>query len=131
VQHAAATEVGVIAGVANEVETPAESNSGVGPPPGCWVTLFWGECEVPAEVLFVLFALLMSLAFCFSIAFAAFAFLAFSLSCFRAHRTSPAPAFLWMTYVETNVRDGQMGDSLWYHVPAERRLLPGDAPATR
>jgi hypothetical protein len=36
-----------------------------------------------------------------------------------------------MTYVETNVRSGQMGDSLCYHVLAERRLLPGDAPATR
>jgi hypothetical protein len=61
VQHAVPTEVGAIAGVVNEVETPGESKSGVGwvrvALPGCWVTLFWGEREVPAEALFVLFAL--------------------------------------------------------------------------
>jgi len=84
VQHAVPTEVGAIAGVVDEVETPAESNSGVVgvkvAVPGCWVTLFWGESEVPAEALFVIFALLASFAFCFSVAFAVFAFLAFSLS---------------------------------------------------
>jgi hypothetical protein len=92
------TEVGAIAGVVNEVETPAESKSGVGwvrvALPGCRVTLFWGEREVPAEALFVLSALLASLAFCFSIAFAIFAFLACCLSCSRFLRTSPAEEFL-------------------------------------
>jgi hypothetical protein len=72
----------------------------------------------------------MSLAFCFSIAFAVFAFLAFSVSCSRFFRTSPAEEFLWMTYVEMNVRDGQKGDSLGCRVPTERRLQLGDAPAT-
>ena len=60
VQHAVPTEVGAIAGVVNEVETPAESNSGIGwarvALPGCWETLFSGEREVLAEALFVLFA---------------------------------------------------------------------------
>jgi hypothetical protein len=134
VQHAVPTEVGEIAGVVDEVEMPAEINSGVGwvraALPGCWVTLFWGEREVPAEALFAFFALLASFAFCFSVAFAVFAFLAFSLSFSRFLRTSPAEEFLWMTYVDTNVRDGQRGDSLGCLVPMERRLLLGDAPAT-
>jgi hypothetical protein len=102
-------EVGAIAGVVDEVETPAESNSGVGwvkvALPGCWVILFWGEREVTAEAIFVLFALLVSLAFCFSIAFAVFAFLAFCLSCSRLLRTTPAEEFLWMRYVEMNIHD--------------------------
>ena len=110
-QHAVPTEVGAIAGVVDEVETPAESNSGVVgvkvAVPGCWVTLFWGEREVPREALFAFFALLASFAFCFSVAFAVFAFLAFSLSFSRFLRTSPAEEFLWMTYVESNGRDGQ------------------------
>jgi hypothetical protein len=128
------TEVGAIAGVVDEVETPAESNSGVGwvrvALPGVWVTLFWGEREVPAEALFVLFALLMSLAFCFSIAFRVFAFLAFCLSCSRFLRTSPAEEFLWMTYIETNVRD-EPRDSPDCLVPTGHRLLLGDGPATQ
>ena len=61
VQHAVPTEVGALAGVVNEVETPAESNSGARwvrvALPGCWVILLWGEREVLAEALFVLFAL--------------------------------------------------------------------------
>jgi hypothetical protein len=84
VQHAVPTKVGAIAGVVNDVEMPAESNSGVGwvrvAPPGCWATLFWGERELPAEALFVIFALLASLAFAFPVALAIFAFFAFSLS---------------------------------------------------
>jgi hypothetical protein len=93
VQHAVPTEVGAIAGVVNEAETPAESKSGVGwvrvAPPGCWVTLFWEERKVTVEALFVFFVLLTSLAFCFS-----FAFLASSLSFFRFLRTSIAEEFL-------------------------------------
>jgi hypothetical protein len=93
VQHAVPTEVGAIAGVANEVETPSEITSGVGwvrvAPAGCWVTLFWEEREVTAETLFVFFALLAFLAFCFSLAF-----LASSLSLFRFLRTSIAEEFL-------------------------------------
>jgi hypothetical protein len=92
-QHAVPTEVGAIAGVVGEVETPAESNSGVGwvrvALPGCCVTLFWEEREVTADALFVLFALLASLAFCFSLAF-----LASSLSFLRFLRTSIAEEFL-------------------------------------
>jgi hypothetical protein len=36
-----------------------------------------------------------------------------------------------MTYVETDIRDGQRGDSLGCHMPTERPLLLGDPPATR
>ena len=64
---------------------------------------------MPAEVLFVIFALLASFAFCFSVAFAIFAFFASSLSFFCFHRTSPAEEFLWMTYIETDVCDRQRG----------------------
>jgi hypothetical protein len=70
----------------------------------------------------------MSLAFCFSIAFADFAFLAFSLSCSRFFRTSPAEEFLWMTYVDTNVRDEQRGDSPGCPVPMGHGLPLEDAP---
>jgi hypothetical protein len=87
-----------MAGVVDEIETPAESNSGVGwvrvALPGGWVTLVWEEREVPAEALFAFFTLLASFAFRFSVAFAVFAFLASSLSFSRFLRTSPAEEFL-------------------------------------
>jgi hypothetical protein len=107
VQHAVPTEVGAIAGVANEGETPTESNSGVGwvrvALPGCCVILFWGEREVPAEALFVIFALLTSLAFAFPVAFAIFAFLALSLSFSRFISTSFREYILCTIHVESNI----------------------------
>jgi hypothetical protein len=58
---------------------------------GCWVISFWEEPEVPAEALFVFFALLASLLSVSLVPSSP------PLSLFRFLRASIAEEFLWMT----------------------------------
>ena len=94
----APAELEAMIAAVDELETPAgDSSLGWGSPPGCWATLLWEGCELPAEALFMFPECCV---FCFSASFiAAFAFFAFS----RFIATSLREKFLCKIYVDSNV----------------------------